>query len=208
MRTSVKAALAGVAGAGLLLGGAGSLAYWNDTETENGGTIESGTLNLLDQKCSGWVVDGSVTVPKETEDLLGSFLIVPGTKLAKTCTFDIKVAGVLKAELSVDEPDVDVSTLGNELTVTPAFRILTSTGLASTGDVVAVTAGTGTWSFDQEDSGKKLEAVITVELPFDGDPIATGDQVDNASNSLVGDGTNAALKAVLDDLSVTVTQMS
>ncbi len=201
MRTSVKAALAGVAGAALLLGGAGSLAYWDDKETEAGGTIESGTLNLLDQKCSGWVVDGSLSDPKKTEDLLGEFLVVPGTKLAKTCTFDIKVEGVLRAELSVDEPDVDVSTLGNELTVTPAFRILTSAGVASVGDDVAVAAGTGTWSFDQADSGKKLEAVITVELPF-------GNAVDNDSNSLVGDGTNAALKAVLDDLSVTVTQKS
>ena len=38
MRTSLKAALAGVAGAGLLLGGAGSLAFWNDDETVDGGS--------------------------------------------------------------------------------------------------------------------------------------------------------------------------
>ncbi len=39
MRNSIKAALAATTGAALLLGGAGSLAYWSDEEVIPGGTI-------------------------------------------------------------------------------------------------------------------------------------------------------------------------
>ncbi|MDO3394237.1 alternate-type signal peptide domain-containing protein [Nocardioides sp. SOB44] len=206
MRTSPKAALAGVAGAGLLLGGAGSLAFWNDTQTEDGGTIESGTLNLLDRKCSGWLSNPADA--KSTVDLFGEFLVVPGTKLTQTCTYGIRVEGVLDAELSVNNDyDDDGSTLGAEIDVDPVFSVVD--------DAAATTALTtdGTWGFDQTDTGKVLKVVITVELPF-------GAGVDNDSNSLVGDSrmvapsegadpvstANVPLKTVLDDLTVTVKQ--
>ncbi|NYD56827.1 alternate signal-mediated exported protein [Nocardioides marinisabuli] len=200
MRTSLKAALAGVAGAGLLLGGAGSLAFWNDTQTENGGTIESGTLNLLDRDCSGWVVAGSE--PATTVDLLNDFLVVPGTEVSKTCTYGVKVEGVLEASLSVNDADDDGLELGPELEVTSDFSILDSVGDPSVGDAVVVTGGVGKWTFNQADTGKTLKAVITVKLPFE-DGV-----VNNAANSLVGDGDKVALATRLDDLTVTVKQTS
>lgn len=46
MRNSIKAALAATTGAALLLGGAGSLAYWSDEEVIPGGTINGGSLDL------------------------------------------------------------------------------------------------------------------------------------------------------------------
>jgi alternate signal-mediated exported protein len=199
MRTSLKAALAGVAGAGLLLGGAGSLAFWEDTQTENGGTVEAGTLNLVDRECSGWVVAGSD--PAATVELLGDFLVVPGTEVAKTCTFEIEVAGVLKASLSVNDADDDeLRGLGSELDVTSAFSILDSEGAASLDDEVVVADGTGEWTFDEKDSGKTLKTVITVKLPFE------EGVVNNAANSsYLVDGSDA-LATELDDLTVTVTQ--
>lgn len=216
MRTSVKAALAGVAGAGLLLGGAGSLAFWNDTQTEDGGTIESGTLNLLDRECSGWMVDGAV--PPRAVDLLGEFLVVPGTKLTKTCTYDIEIEGVLNAELSVNDPDddganEDPSILGTELVVDSTFKILEKSGELAPNDTIVPN---GKWTFNQEDDGKRLQATIVVELPFQ------AGVVNNNANSLIGDskdivtqvdGTdvtksvaNEALQTFLDDLTVSVKQ--
>ena len=209
MRTSLKAALAGVAGAGLLLGGAGSLAFWNDTQTEDGGTVTAGTLNLLDRECTGWLSDPANE--NSTVALFESFLMVPGTKLTQTCTYGIKVEGVLDAELSVNNDfNDDGSVLGQEITVKPVFTVEDGVGtVAGAPDV------NGKWTFDEGDTGKVLRAVITVELPF-------GAAVDNDSNSLVGDSTTATptpsaapvvtpnkpLETVLDDLTVTVKQIS
>ena len=47
MKKSTKGALAAAAAGSLLLGGAGSLAYWTDAETVGGGSIASGHLKLL-----------------------------------------------------------------------------------------------------------------------------------------------------------------
>ncbi len=58
MRNSIKAALAATAGGGLLLGGAGSLAYWNDaTEVQPDTTLTSGTLDLGAPTCASWKLD-------------------------------------------------------------------------------------------------------------------------------------------------------
>ena len=199
MRTSLKAALAGIAGAGLLLGGAGSLAYWDDEETVDGGTIKSGTLNVVDADCGdGWSDGVTDVVPLDSV-----YLIVPGTVLTKVCDFNLRVAGDVDATLAVNDQSVDSDTLGGELDVTTEWQLRDGSGPVSPAVVVNES---NSWSFTELDNGKVLRATITVELPWDGDPSTGGDQVDNTSNSMVGEGTNAALEAVLEDLTVTVTQ--
>ncbi len=46
MNKLTKAAIAGAAGIALLLGGAGSLAYWNDSVAMTGAQIDSGSLDV------------------------------------------------------------------------------------------------------------------------------------------------------------------
>ncbi|GHJ59579.1 hypothetical protein NOK12_20970 [Nocardioides sp. OK12] len=204
MRTSLKAALAGVAGAGLLLGGAGSLAFWDDEETVDGGTIEAGTLNLLDAECTGWTTGAAADTPFDV-----GYLIVPGDSFERSCDFTLRVEGDVTASLSVNDQAVDGGVLGSELDVKTEYAVFDGlTDLEQT-----ITEATD-WPFTEADSGKTLRATITVELPWDGNPDVANDQVNNASNSLQGDQSgdpladNKALTAVLDELTVTVTQTS
>ena len=62
MNKNVKGSLAAAAAAVLLLGGAGSLAFWNDSQTVAGTTINAGELKLDAASCSaaGWTVSNSV----------------------------------------------------------------------------------------------------------------------------------------------------
>ena len=46
MNKLVKGSIAAAAGISLLMGGAGSLALWNDSVTVNAGTVSSGTLDV------------------------------------------------------------------------------------------------------------------------------------------------------------------
>lgn len=199
MRTSLKAALAGVVGAGLLLGGAGSLAFWNDEESQDGGTIESGTLNLLKSECSAWTTGTTATTPFDED-----YLIVPGDAFERTCDFTLRVEGDVNASLSVDDQAVGATVLGGELAVATAYE-LRDAGVVD--ESVTIDEDTD-WPFTEADSGKTLRATITVALPWDGDPDVLDDQVNNTSNSMVGDGANVALAAVLESLTVTVTQTS
>jgi alternate signal-mediated exported protein len=79
LNSTTKGSLAAVVAALLLTGGAGTLAYWNDTENVPGGPISSGQLDLGTPACgAGWVLDGGATLTTQ--------LIVPGDTLTKTCT--------------------------------------------------------------------------------------------------------------------------
>ena len=51
MKKSTKGAVAAGAAAVLLLGGAGTLAFWNADGTAEGGTLTAGTLELTDLTC-------------------------------------------------------------------------------------------------------------------------------------------------------------
>lgn len=89
MKKSTKGAIAGVAGGVLLLGGAGTLAYWTEDATVNGTTVESGHLSLINNTCPSatWELDNAGgTVTSATR-------IVPGDSISTTCTFDIEGEG-------------------------------------------------------------------------------------------------------------------
>ena len=58
MKRSTKGALAASAAGILLLGGAGSLAFWNATVNVPGAAIASGDLKLSTPDCGdGWLLD-------------------------------------------------------------------------------------------------------------------------------------------------------
>jgi alternate signal-mediated exported protein len=179
MKKSTKGAFAAAAAGSLLLGGAGSLAYWTDAETVGGGSIASGHLKLLPvgsaTGCAGWTfADGSAFAATDE--------IVPGDTLKQTCTYTADMVGKnLKATLSVENPELATGTLADSLVVTPAFKL----------DGVAVEEGdTAVLNDDNQ-----VTAVVTVAFPV-------GDDVDNSTNKVTG------LTAVLKDFTITATQLA
>jgi len=102
MNKLVKGAIAGAAGIVLLMGGAGSLAYWNDSTNAGPGagsnSITAGTLTVTAVNAGSWtkgfynasnVLVGSVgAVPT-----LSAVRVVPGNRLVYTQSFNIVGTG-------------------------------------------------------------------------------------------------------------------
>jgi alternate signal-mediated exported protein len=155
MNKSTKGALAAAAGAVLLLGGAGSLAYWNDAATVAGGTINSGKLSLTDTTTGGgcaasvWTIDSAET-PAGVTFNPASDTVVPGDVLTKHCTYKINAAGThLRAT---------VATSGGAATGTLATALTTS-GTFTVGGAAATTVTSA-------DDGKTLDATVKVTFPY------------------------------------------
>jgi len=87
MNKLVKGSVAAATGIVLLMGGAGSLALWNDSADLTGGTVNSGTLTIASNADGEW------------DDALD--FIVPGDTVTYTETFEVVAIGDnLDAELS------------------------------------------------------------------------------------------------------------
>lgn len=159
MNKTAKGALAASAAGALLLGGAGSLAYWNSTQDVTGAGISSGHLKLVDPQCgNGWILDGGATYTTQ--------LLVPGDTLTKVCSFTVDASGAhLTADFDVTAPNIHGDQpLLDELGVTATYTVngddVTPPGVAvADNDVV--------------------EATIVVTWPY-------GTAVDNDSNVVTG----------------------
>jgi len=187
MRHPIKAALAATAGGALLLGGAGSLAYWSDEEVIPGGTINGGSLDLTSADCGvGWELNGEGVTFNFSRPL------VPGDVLTKTCSYVLDATGDnLQADVAASAPDFGaVTALTAELDFTSSFT-LDAVGAP------APAAFTPTAQITEADDGKELIASLIVDFDF---ASAT-----NASNSGV-EYNPAPLQAALEDITITVTQ--
>lgn len=102
MNKFIKASVAGGAAIALLLGGAGTLANWNDSAAIAGGVIASGQLSIEQEGPAVWTANGQpVSDP-------ANFRIVPGDVLKLEQPLRLVAEGDnLKAELSVDYASVD-----------------------------------------------------------------------------------------------------
>ena len=156
MKKSTKGALAAAAAGFLLLGGAGTLAYWSDDQDVPGGDIVSGRLELSAPDCgTGWTLDDGED-PAGAPFGVGSKL-VPGDVLTKVCTFGITAQGDhLRATLDVTDADFSsANAFTDELAVDADFQI---DGAAAPAEIT------------EDNDGDTLTATITVT--FDG-PAAT-----------------------------------
>lgn len=163
MNKSTKGAIAATAAATLLLGGAGSLAYWNAEGNIAGGSITSGELKLTAPTTGAWTLNGSAVAN------LSTVKIVPGDKLVYNAGWTIKATGQnLKAD--VDVTGVSASgALASKVTITDTYLVGTT---APVNDRIT-----------SADDGKALAATVTVDLPF-------GTTADNTSQALSLDLTN------------------
>jgi len=181
MKKTTKGALAAGAAAVLLLGGAGSLAFWTDEGAVAGGTIETGFVTLGDGTCAADWVYANGSDAGGTVDLL-----VPGDQITRDCTFPVDGAGDhLTANLTVPS-DLDIAVTStpapttDTITAAATFDYGTTTGITS-GQSFAVTGPT------------TLTAHVVVTFPY-GD--ATTINADDTQN-LVGS---------LDQIQVSLTQ--
>ncbi|WP_456847003.1 alternate-type signal peptide domain-containing protein [Cellulomonas sp. P5_C6] len=171
MRKTTKGAIAVGAGVALLLGGAGTMAYWTQSSTFGSTTtISSGNLAIAPKTgATGspvwtWKTSGATFAPATSK-------IVPGDTVVVTQTFTVTAQGDnLKATVALAVPGLTnnvpaaaTNPLLNELTVTPTVATSgtqTGTGTVTTaGNVVSVTANSGTTTFD-------VTVKVEVAFPF------------------------------------------
>lgn len=181
MKKSTKGALAAGAAVALLVGGAGTLAFWTADETVPGGTIDAGHLDLVTDAtnagCGDWQLDSG-------EQAAGTWSsgdpLVPGDVLTKECAFTIDAQGNhLRATVAASAPGL-TGTLAAGLTVD------------ATGITVGGVADT---EFTEADDGSALGVTVTVTFTDPG-------TADNTYNDPATD-----LTAVLNDITVTATQV-
>ena len=178
MHATVKGALAAGAAGTLLLGGAGTLAYWSSTGSVGGGTINAGDLQLDSSSCTTatWTVSNTVEGVTDAPFVLGTDEIVPGDVLTKVCSIGITAVGEnLRANLAVTDGTTTASTMSvGAYTVSGGFTM----------------GGSPVTSITDADSGETIDATITVTFPI-------GSAVDNDSKNK---------NIVLTDYTVTATQ--
>lgn len=182
MKKTTKGALAAVAAGVLLMGGAGSLAYWSDTATVDGGAITTGELALGDATCDA---DWAYAVGNAGAGTTAT-LIVPGDTVAKQCTFTVTATGDnLQATLTTPTT-VDV-------TETPGAASLQ----ADVSAAYAIGGAAIPASITSANDGQTVTATIEVAFPFGTDDDATTPVNVNDTQDIV---------ATLDTIEVTLTQ--
>ena len=180
MHTTTKGLAAAGAAAALLLGGAGTLAFWNDAATVAGGSISTGTLGIDAGSCAAtWTyANGSAAGQAVTQG------IVPGDAVTKQCTFTIAATGDhLSASPTVPSSVSYVVTGGTPTTLTLPVSATYSLAGAPFSSSSVIT---------DNDDGKTLTAQITLTFPF-------------GSASVNGNDTQG-LTAALNGLTVALTQ--
>lgn len=145
MKKTTKGALAAGSAAVLLMGGAGTLAYWSANTSVAGVAVTAGELKIVDDQCANasWKFDSGESVANKTYDPLTD-LIVPGDTLTKICSFEIQATGEhLRATVDLTNPALS-GDLASALTLDDSFQVdgvdLTENEIteANDGDVVDV----------------------------------------------------------------------
>lgn len=151
MKKTTKGAIAAGAAAVLLLGGAGTLAYWSDSATVDGGSVNSGELALSAGECTGSFVYATGNAGAGT----AVTNVVPGDSVSTTCTFDITAEGDnLTADLTA--PDT--------VTVTPTPAAPTLDADVTVG--YQIDGATVPATITEDNDGDIVTATITVTFPF------------------------------------------
>lgn len=163
MNSTTKGALAAGAAAVLLLGGAGSLAFWSATDSVDAGSFSSGKLTLKAVGCdAGWTYANGTSAGAAVN------LVVPGDSITKNCTFTIGATGDHLSAL----PTVP-STVGYTVTSTPTPTTLNLTTAATY--TVGTTTIDNTTPITSSSDGKTLTAKIVVTMPYGSTTINAND---------------------------------
>lgn len=124
MKKSTKGAFAAGTAAVLLMGGAGTMAFWTADAEVDGVAVTAGELKIIEDDCDTavWTFDEEEAEAGKTYDA-ASDLIVPGDVLTKTCSFEVQATGEhLRAELDVTNPALS-GALAPNLTLVDTYTI-------------------------------------------------------------------------------------
>jgi alternate signal-mediated exported protein len=145
MNKLVKGAIAGAAGIALLMGGAGSLALWNDSAAITDQSVSSGTLSIT-------ATNGTWTGPA---------LLVPGDSATYTSTLTITAKGAnLLSRLSIDPASI-TGTAGLVSNLTTSLALGTVTG----GTLTPAGANAFDVAATQPAGVMTIPVTVTVSLP-------------------------------------------
>lgn len=163
MKSSTKGVLAVGGAAALLLGGAGTLAYWTDDATVDAGAITAGSIELTALACEGFVY----------ADDTAATLIVPGDIVTNDCDVTLVLEGDnIGATLAIDPTTLpEDNALADELEAEVTL-------LDEAGTEVSVIEGAGTYT---------VTAQIEIEFGYGGpvtDPPQEGAENDSQDGSV------------------------
>jgi alternate signal-mediated exported protein len=163
MKKSTKGALAAGAAAVVLLGGAGSLAYWTDSANVDGGNFKTGSVKLTADDCS--TATWKYTTAGHTTDTVTS--LVPGDSIAKDCTVTLTGTGdhlyvSLNVPTSVAITRTPAATGTDTLKATASATFDYNGTTYASGDIFKVASG----------SSAKVTVHYAVTFPY-GDATAT-----------------------------------
>lgn len=175
MNKLIKGSIAGAAGIALLLGGAGTLAYWNDSATiASAGTVSTGSLKIASTTAGAWT-----GLPSGVN--IAAFKMVPGDSVGYSETFTVTAVGDnIKAELASTIPALTSGITG--INVTPTFTV-TKAGSPST----PVTPVAGKYNLTK--GTYTVVATVGVAMPF-------GTAVDNTTQTKTVDLSAATVTVV------------
>lgn len=189
MNKTFKGALGASAAAVLLLGGAGSLAFWSDDAEVNGGTVNSGYLTIDPLASFGNAPKTACEADwKHTNGLTGKagttvVNIVPGDIITKTCTFTVTAKGDNLQATPTVPATIGYTTSKGGSAVTPASLDLPVAATYALGAPGATgTEFSGTSKVTEDDNGKTLTTKITVSFPYS---LLNGKNVNDTQNLLV-----------------------
>lgn len=123
MKKSTKGAFAAATAAVLLMGGAGTMAFWTADADVDGVAVTAGELKIINDTCADadWTFDEEEAAAGKT--YAPADLVVPGDVLTKTCSFEVQAAGEhLRATLDVTNPALS-GDLAPSLTLVDSYTI-------------------------------------------------------------------------------------
>ena len=167
MNTRVKGAVAAAAAAVLCLGGLGTLAYWNDQESTNGGAVTSGELSLDPPTSVSWVDvtgGGSQTIASPA-----AFRIVPGDVIEYRASVVVNATGEnLAAQLNAN---------GSAITGDAALAARLTTTLVAT---IGTTTISANYPITAANDGNTVNVVVRITF----DATTPGLEAQNATVNL------------------------
>ena len=146
MKNTTKAAVAGGVGVALLLGGAGTLAFWTDTEEGPEATVQAGTLELGALTGAGWELRhvGNGGTATEWKTFNPGDQIVPGDELQMTQNVPVTLAGeAIAAQFTGDISVSSSDPAGAALATALGDPELSATSLSGTSEDFTFDPGTG-----------------------------------------------------------------
>ena len=198
MNKLVKGAVATAAGVALLMGGAGTFAYWNDSVGITGGTITAGTLVVTDATpLSGvWSVQKNGLLTATTVSNIATFTASPGDKLTYTKNVTITATGDnLTATLALGAGSIaGAGTTPTAASTALASYLVKTASITATGTGVTAGPVAGTYTIAPGATGVTArDIVVSVVINFPKD-LLPGTE----NNTKLGSVTLSGLTVTLD----------